>query len=116
MRRDIPELLRLWDAFVFSVTPYEGLGVALIEALAAGLPVIASDVGACREVLTCPKYGALGTLFPAGNSEALADAVVALKDNPSSWFDRARQGSESAHSRFSIEHMANQYLGLLTRR
>ena len=114
VRRDVPELLRNWDAFVFSVTPDEGLGVALVEALAAGVPVIASDVGACREVLNCPTYGILGNLFPVGDAESLADAILEYKANPGPWWDRAAIARISVESRFSIEAMADHYLKLLT--
>ena len=58
-RRDIPELLGQADLFAFSTTPSEGFGIVLIEAMAAGLPVIASDVPACREVLANGKAGLL---------------------------------------------------------
>jgi len=60
-RADIPELLGQADLFAFSTTAAEGFGIALIEAMAAGLPVIASDVPACREVLL---DGAAGELLP----------------------------------------------------
>jgi glycosyltransferase involved in cell wall biosynthesis len=113
VRRDIPALLREWDAFVFSVLPDEGLGIALIEALAAGVPVIASDVGACREVLFSPKDGNLGELFPFGDAEALADAILRFKSNPEPWWNRARLAANSVRQRFSIETMANEYLRLL---
>jgi glycosyltransferase involved in cell wall biosynthesis len=114
VRRDIPELLREWDAFVFSVSPDEGLGVALIEALAAGVPVIASDVGACREVLACPVNGRLGEIFPVGDATRLADAILRFKANPGPWWDRATRAAASVRTRFSIEAMADSYLKLLT--
>jgi glycosyltransferase involved in cell wall biosynthesis len=113
-RRDVPDLLREWDLFVFSVTPDEGLGIALIEALAAGVPVIASDVGACREVLDCPTHGMLGDLFPVGDAEHLADAILQFNANPDPWWDRAKLATASVQSRFSIESMAEEYLRLLT--
>jgi glycosyltransferase involved in cell wall biosynthesis len=53
-----PELIAL-DVFAYSVTDQEGLGIALVEALAAGLPAVASDVGACREVLNGGRLGRL---------------------------------------------------------
>ena len=59
-RRDIPKLLGLADLFAFSTTPAEGFGIVLIEAMAAGLPIIASDVPACREVLQDGAGGAAG--------------------------------------------------------
>ena len=113
VRRDIPKLLRNWDVFVFSVNPDEGLGIALIEALSSGVPVIASDVGACREVLSCATHGMLGELFPHGDAERLADAITRFRDNPRPWWIRAKQASASAQARFSIEKMADEYLHLL---
>jgi glycosyltransferase involved in cell wall biosynthesis len=113
VRRDIPDLLREWDGFVFSVTPDEGLGIALIEAVAVGLPVIASDVGACREVLTSGTSETLGELFPFGDVDALANAILRLKANPDPWRDRAVRAIASVQARFSIETMANEYLRLL---
>jgi len=113
VRRDIPELLRQWDAFVFSVTPDEGLGIALIEALAAGLPVIASDVGACREVLTSATSETLGELFAFGDVDGLANAIFRLKADPTPWWDRSDKAIDSVRERFSMESMADKYLGLL---
>jgi glycosyltransferase involved in cell wall biosynthesis len=74
-RSDIPELLGKADLFAFSTTTAEGFGIALIEAMAAGLPILASDVPACREVL---KDGTSGYLVPAGEVEAWIDALHQL--------------------------------------
>jgi glycosyltransferase involved in cell wall biosynthesis len=73
-RRDVPALLGQSNVFVFSTTREEGLGTVLIEALAAGLPVVASDVPACRETLAGGRWG---TLVPPANPEALAAALIA---------------------------------------
>ncbi len=72
-QRDIPRLLGQSDLFVFSTTPEEGLGTVLVEALAAGLPIVATDVPACRELL---EGGRWGRLVPAAQPQALARAVV----------------------------------------
>ena len=105
MRRDVPELLGQMDAFVFSAKPDEGLGVALIEAMAARVPIIATDVGACREVLS---DGTLGTLVPAGDVSAMARAVEALARNGPSP-DRLLAARERAKTVFSIGEMATRY-------
>jgi glycosyltransferase involved in cell wall biosynthesis len=78
-RTDIPELLDDSDVFAFSVRAEEGLGVALVEAMAAGVPVVASNVGACREVL---QDGACGLLVAPANPDAFADAVERLLQDP----------------------------------
>ena len=71
-RTTSPELLGQMDVFAFSTSRDEGFGIALIEAMAAGLPVVASDVPACREVL---DDGAAGILVPAGDPAPLARAL-----------------------------------------
>ncbi|HMO35063.1 MAG TPA: glycosyltransferase, partial [Gemmatales bacterium] len=65
-----PELLAM-DVFAYAVTPQEGLGIALIEAMASGLPAVGADVGACQEVLAWGKHG---PLISGQNPEAWADA------------------------------------------
>jgi len=106
MRRDVPELLGQMDAFVFSAKPDEGLGVALIEAMAAGLPIVATDVGACREVLL---DGALGKLVPEGDVGAMADAIHALASDRSQAAAGGARGQDRALSAFSIDEMATRY-------
>ena len=74
-RSDIPELLGKADLFAFSTTRAEGFGIVLIEAMASCLPILVSDVPACREVL---KEGIAGHLVPAGDEEAWIDALQQL--------------------------------------
>jgi glycosyltransferase involved in cell wall biosynthesis len=78
-RQDVPALLGQSDVFVFSTTREEGLGTVLIEALAADLPVIASDVPACHEALVGGRWG---TLVPPADPEALAAALIARLQTP----------------------------------
>ena len=72
-RRDVPALLGQSDVFVFSTTREEGLGTVLIEALAADLPVVASDVPACREAL---GEGRWGTLVPPQDATLLGASII----------------------------------------
>ena len=58
-RSDVPSLLSDSKVFVFSTTEEEGFGTVLLEALASGCKIIASDVPACREVLRSGKFGHL---------------------------------------------------------
>jgi glycosyltransferase involved in cell wall biosynthesis len=110
MRRDVAELVGRIDLFVFATTPDEGLGIALIEAMAAGVPVVASDVGACREVL---DDGALGLLVPPRDPLALADAIECIRHEPEAAAERAERARRKAFELFDAERMAAAYAGLL---
>src|SRR5690606_8082838 len=88
-RSDIPELLNQSRVFVLSTTPQEGFGTVLVEAIAAGCVIVASDVPACREVL---DHGAYGTLVEYANSEKLAAAIAtALEDELTEDMKRKRR-------------------------
>jgi glycosyltransferase involved in cell wall biosynthesis len=90
-RRNVPYLLRAMDVFVFP-SLWEGQGLALVEAMASGLPVVASRVGGVSEVIT---DGTCGKLVPAGSPEALAEAMLAVMANPA----RAREMGTAARAR-----------------
>lgn len=71
VRSDVPELLAAADVFAFP-SLYEGLGGAVLEAMALRVPVVASNIPALREVL---DDGRAGTLVPPANGQVLADAI-----------------------------------------
>ncbi|HEY6396752.1 MAG TPA: glycosyltransferase, partial [Solirubrobacteraceae bacterium] len=77
-RRDVPRLLAAADLFMLP-SRYEGGPFALLEALAAGLPVIVSNVGAFREII---REGIEGRLVAIENPAALADATCWALDHP----------------------------------
>jgi glycosyltransferase involved in cell wall biosynthesis len=106
MRRDIPELLGQLDVFAFAATPDEGQGVALVEAMAAGVPIVATDVGACREVL---DQGALGTLVPPNRPEALAAAIESAMVAREQAVAQVARARAKAFSVFTIDSMARAY-------
>ena len=102
--RVVPSWLARAQIFVFSTTPQEGLGSVLLEALAAGLPILATDVPACREVLENGKWG---TLVKPGSSSDLAVAVSAIiRSNPQ--YDEI--GLNEYLNRFTPEIMLKGYL------
>jgi phosphatidylinositol alpha-mannosyltransferase len=72
-------LLQTADFYVAPQTGGESFGIVLIEAMAAGARVVASDLGAFRRVLA---DGRAGTLFPVGNSQALANAIIDAVRSP----------------------------------
>lgn len=109
-RRDVPKLLAEADVFAFSAMPWEGLGIALVEAMAAGIPVVATDVGACREVL---DDGRCGTLVPSGDAAALADALEAAARQPNAeCVKAARQRAEALYSRAAMAAAYGRLCGL----
>ncbi len=109
-RNDVPEILGQLDVFALSTTPDEGLGIALIEAMAGGTPIIASDVPACQEVL---DDGALGLLAAPGDPTAFANAIMAVHNDPAAATDRAHRAREKALAVFSDRAMAQSYAALL---
>lgn len=107
-RRDIPELLSQLDIFVLCSID-EGMPISLLEAMAAGLPVVATKVGGIREIVVENKTG---LLIQPQNPQALADAIYKiLTDSP-----LARSMSQEAvrivAERFSIKKMTEGYTSL----
>jgi glycosyltransferase involved in cell wall biosynthesis len=77
-RPDVPSLLKIADVFLFC-SRTEGLPNALLEAMAAGLPVVATDVPGCRDVIA---NGVTGLLVPLGSVDATCRAVRSLLADP----------------------------------
>lgn len=109
-RDDIPELLGQIDIFAFSTTRAEGFGIALIEAMAAGLPVIASDVPACREVL---QDGEGGILVPAGSVDKWSEELQQCMNNPSLRSRLANQARLLAETRYSTRACYQKWMAAL---
>ncbi len=89
-REDVADVYGLFDAFVLP-SSIEGFSLALLEAMARGLPCIATDAGGNREAL---ENGA-GDLFSEGDATALAGALSRILDDP----PRARARGEAARDR-----------------
>jgi len=100
-RKDVPALMHAIDVFAMP-SIWEGFGLVLLEAMAAGRPIVASRVATIPEVVV---DGETGRLVPAGDPQALADALAELANQPA----RARQFGEAGRERlrrqFSIEKM-----------
>jgi glycosyltransferase involved in cell wall biosynthesis len=106
-RRDIPDCLRAADLFVSSSTS-EGQPVSLLEAMAAGLPVIATAVGGVPEALGSPPPG---LLVPPGSTRRLADAVVELANDPARRLELGTAARSRARS-FSLDACIERYSDL----
>jgi glycosyltransferase involved in cell wall biosynthesis len=99
---DIVKYLAIADVFVH-VPLWEGLGVAVIEALAAGLPVVASRVGGIPELV---EDGSSGLLISPQEPFALATAIQRLIDNRSWAKALGMQGQRSVRARYDVTVMA----------
>ncbi len=105
---DVGDLLAGADVFVMPSLE-EGLGTAVLEAMAMGLPVVASRTGGLPEVV---GDGITGVLVPPGEPLPLADAVVRLLQDREASARMGAAGRRRAAAQFSAEGMATGYLGL----
>jgi L-malate glycosyltransferase len=103
-RHDIAELLTAMDVYV-APSLWEGLSVALLEAMAAGLPVVATDVGGARKVLGHDEYG---LLVPPGDSAALAERIRSLALDSARRAALGRRARQRAQDEFSLDAMIRQ--------
>ena len=103
-RSDIPELLACCDLFVLP-SLYEGLPLSVLEAMAAGKPVIASAVGGTDEAVI---PGETGLLVPPADPIALATAIRTLLDDPPLAQRLALNGRARVQREFSAERMVQR--------
>jgi glycosyltransferase involved in cell wall biosynthesis len=100
-RRDVPALMHAMDVFAMP-SIWEGFGLVLLEAMAAGRPIVASRVATIPEVVL---DGETGLLVPASDPGALAEAVAQLADDPERARALGEAGRERLREHFSIEKM-----------
>lgn len=99
-RRDIPQVLASLDVVVLpTVLDFEGVPVAVIEALAAARPVVATNVGGVAEVVHDRNTG---RLVPARDVAAMAAAIANLLDDPAAAAAMGRRGQQLAQQLFHI--------------
>jgi glycosyltransferase involved in cell wall biosynthesis len=101
-RDDVPTLLSGADVLVLPTTGPEGLGLAVLEAMAAGVPVVASRIGGLPEVV---RNGSTGYLVPPGEAGALERAIFDLISNPDHARAMGREGRRRVERDFSARGM-----------
>jgi glycosyltransferase involved in cell wall biosynthesis len=107
-RHDVPALLAAADAYALS-SDSEGLPIGLIEAWAAGLPVISTSVGGIAVAVTNAETG---LLVPPGDEAALGAALRRAFEGDASLEPMARRGRAHALATYSAEGMADAYFSL----
>lgn len=108
---DIPALLSKLDVVVLPSVVREGLGIALIEAMAAGKPVIGTALGGIPEVIEDKENG---LLVPPKDSPALANAIISILSNDKMAQEMGNRGREIVKSKFSSHIMINKIENLYT--
>jgi len=100
-RKDVPALMHAMDVFAMP-SIWEGFGLVLLEAMAAGRPIVASRVATIPEVVL---DGQTGLLVPAGDPLALAEALAQLANQPALAARMGEAGRERVRHQFSLEKM-----------
>lgn len=105
MRSDVDQIMKTCDAFVLS-SHFEGFGLVAVEAMASGLPVIASNVTGLAEVV-----GDAGVLFNQGNAEELRESIINICENNKLKNEFVTKGKIQAE-KYSINHFIAQHISL----
>jgi glycosyltransferase involved in cell wall biosynthesis len=107
-RRDVPALLAGADAFVLS-SDSEGLPIGLLEAMAAGLPVISTAVGGIPAVI---RHGETGLLIPSGTPNAIQEAASRVFEGDAALASLGNRARAHALGTYSVDRMARDYFSL----
>jgi glycosyltransferase involved in cell wall biosynthesis len=102
---EVPQLLRGLDVFVLS-SRFEGLPLVLLEAMEAGLPIVATDVGGVAEAVTA---GETALLVPPDDAPALAEAIRTLLEDPELRSRLGRRAHERWQAKFDVPVMVAAY-------
>lgn len=111
-RAEVLALMRAATLLIFPSTWYEGFGMTVAEALAVGLPVVASRVGGMAALI---DDGRTGVHFPPGDAAALADRVRWAIDNPARLAEMRREARAEYLERYTGERNYDLLLGIYER-
>ncbi len=104
-RSDVPDLMKIMDLFVLS-SVNEGISNTIMEAMASGLPVAATQVGGNGELVINEETG---LLFPSGDSNALYEIFKRYSENENLLKRHGKNGRKRAVDFFSVSSMVEQY-------
>jgi glycosyltransferase involved in cell wall biosynthesis len=104
-RRDIPEILGVTDVFVLSTARWEALGLAILEAMASQVPVVASDVGGIKEAVS---HQETGIVVPPMDPVALSAALLDLLADEQKARMMGQKGRQRVEQLFTLERMGRE--------
>jgi sugar transferase (PEP-CTERM/EpsH1 system associated) len=107
-RADVPEIMRGLDCFVLPSLA-EGVSNTILEAMATGLPVVATRVGGNLELI---ESGMTGTLVPPANSNALAQAILDYLGDRTMARRHAKAARRVVETRYSLDRMVADYANM----
>lgn len=107
-RQDIAEILAQVQVYAL-ISNWEGLPCTIIEAMRAGLPVVASDVGGVKEIVI---EGQTGYVIPRGDSQTLRQRLAYLIDNEAARISMGIMGRQKYESQLTFKHMYDQTLSV----
>ncbi len=110
-RADVPAVMRGLHAFTLPSLA-EGISNTILEAMASGLPVLATAVGGNADLV---EDGVTGLLVPPADADAMAQALVRLIDDPAHAAALGRAGRAAAEARFSLQAMVSAYRAVYDR-
>lgn len=105
-------MLAATDLFVLPSAYREGVPRALLEAAACGLPLVATDMPGCRDVV---RDGGNGRLVAPHDPVQLAETIVEMLSDLPRWQVRARAARADIESRFGLERVAEEHAALYSR-
>lgn len=107
-RDDVPQLMQLMDIFVLPSLA-EGISNTVLEAMATGLPIVATNVGGNPELVV---DGENGRLVSVGDEQKLSEILAELVENPSVRMQMGQSGLNRVTSTFNWQKTVNEYLGI----
>jgi glycosyltransferase involved in cell wall biosynthesis len=110
-RHDVPQLLRIFDIFCLT-SVYEGMPLTALEAMAAGVPVIGSDVLGINEIIT---DNVNGLLFPSNDRQKLAEAILKLLGDEDLRLRLSRAGKFFVKENHCLDYQIKEYENLFER-
>lgn len=105
-QKNIPEFMANIDALILP-SLWEGFGIVLIEAMAAGKPVIGTN---CSNIPEIVEHGRVGSLIPPRNSEQLAETMLIYIKNPQKVKEMGKQGQKLVREKFSLTRMVDELI------
>lgn len=104
VRKDVPSILKTMDAFIYS-TEHDTFGIAVVEAIASGLPVFVNDWGVMKEI---SNNGAWATLYETKNVEDLCAKFMDFVKHQLEYKEKAKNNAITVRNEYSIERFADK--------